>query len=273
MKFRSGLLSLVAVLSAGLLVSSAQARTVCTAMADAKTGKVFLQEGQCAERVTPASTFKIAISLMGYDAGFLKDEHTPTLPYREGYVDWGGAAWTQPTDPTRWLEYSVVWFSQQVTHALGPVRFARYAKDFNYGNADVSGDPGKDNGLERSWIGSSLKISPLEQIAFLTKFVNRQLPVSTTAFDMTSRIVQTTVLSNGWTVHGKTGMAYPRQADGTSDEAHAYGWFVGWAVKDGNTVVFARLIQEDQHESVTAGVRAREAFLNALPSLLATRHD
>ncbi len=63
-----------------------------------------MQEGDCATRVTPASTFKIAISLMGFDSGFLKDAHTPTLPYREGYVDWGGAEWLKPTDPTRWIK-------------------------------------------------------------------------------------------------------------------------------------------------------------------------
>ncbi|MGF6598683.1 beta-lactamase class D [Paraburkholderia sp. GAS448] len=252
----------------GLAASAAEARTVCTAIADAKTGKILLQQGNCTERVTPASTFKIAISLMGYDSGFLKDEHTPTLPYREGYVDWGGEAWKQPTDPTRWLKYSVVWFSQQVTHALGSERFAQYAKKFNYGNADVSGDPGKHNGLDRSWIASSLKISPLEQIAFLQKFVDRQLPVSPTAFDMTNRIVESTTLPDDWTVHGKTGMAYPREPDGTFDEAHPHGWFVGWATKGDDTLVFARLIQDDKKESGTAGVRARDAFLNELPSLV-----
>ncbi|HZZ13570.1 MAG TPA: class D beta-lactamase [Paraburkholderia sp.] len=256
---------------------AAHARTICTVVADAKSARVLLQQGNCTERVTPASTFKIAISLMGYDAGFLKDEHTPTLPYREGYVDWGGQAWKQPTDPTRWLKYSVVWYSQQVTHALGEARFAQYAKTFHYGNADVTGDPGEHNGLERAWIGSSLKISPLEQVRFLETFLNRELPVSPVAFDMTRRIVETTPLANGWTVHGKTGMAYPRGADGTQDQRHPYGWFVGWATKDGDaarstqdssTLVFARLIQDDKKEVGTAGVRAKDALLRELPSLV-----
>jgi beta-lactamase class D len=264
MYLRRTILSLFSVLA----VSAAHATTVCTAIADAKTGKILMQRGNCTERVTPASTFKIAISLMGYDAGFLKDEHTPTLPYREGYYDWGGDAWRQPTDPTRWLKYSVVWFSQQVTHALGPERFAQYAKEFSYGNADVSGDPRKHNGLDRSWIASSLKISPLEQITFLEKFINGQLPVSPIAFEMTKRIVESNTLSDGWTVHGKTGMAYPRKPDGTFDEDHPHGWFVGWATKGDDTLVFARLIQDGRKESGTAGVRARDAFLNELPSLV-----
>ena len=74
----------LAALSAFLGTAPAQAATICTAMADAKAGTVLLQEGNCIDRVTPASTFKIALSLMGYDAGFLKDEHKPVLPYRQG---------------------------------------------------------------------------------------------------------------------------------------------------------------------------------------------
>jgi beta-lactamase class D len=257
-----------ACMATGLAVSAAQARTVCTAIADATTGKLLLQQGDCGSRVTPASTFKIALGLMGYDSGFLKDEHSPTLPYRNGYADWGGAAWRQPTDPTRWIKYSVVWFSQQITHTLGEDRLHRYAVDFGYGNADFSGDLGRNNGLDRSWIDSSLKISPLEEVTFLVKLVNRQLPVAQHAFDMTTRITEVAQLPSGWNVHGKTGTAYPRYADGTFDAARGHGWFVGWATKSGHTVTFARLIQDETKQADSAGVRARDSFLAELPALV-----
>ena len=80
---------------AGLASSTVYARTICTVVADASTRQILVQQGDCSSRVTPASTFKIAISLMGFDSGFLKDAHAPRLPYRDGYVDWGGAAWRQ----------------------------------------------------------------------------------------------------------------------------------------------------------------------------------
>jgi beta-lactamase class D len=270
MKFMYWRCMALSLMTAGL-AASAQAKTVCTVISDAGTGHVVMQEGHCLERVTPASTFKIAISLMGFDAGILKDAHSPTLPYRDGYPDWGGDAWRQPTDPARWMTYSVVWFSQQVTHALGEVRLQKYAKEFGYGNADVSGDPGKNNGLDRSWISSSLTISPMEQIAFLRKLVNRELPVSSHSVDMTNQITQVTKLPGGWDIHGKTGTAFPHHADGSNDEAHAHGWFVGWMTKDSHTLVFARLIQDERKESGTAGIRARDAFLKELPALFAKK--
>ena len=253
------------------LGSTAQARTICTAVADATTGEFLVQRGNCKQRVTPASTFKLALSVMAFDNGFLTDAHTPTLAFQPGYPDWGGEPWRQPTDATRWLHYSVVWFSQQIARSLGEARLHQYATDFGYGNADFSGDPGKHNGLERAWIASSLKISPLEQLAFLRKLVNRQLPVSPRALDMTLVIVETIPAAGGWTVQGKTGMAYPRLPNGEFDMAHPYGWFVGWAKQGARTVVFARLIQDDKPEPGTAGVRARDALLAKLPRLAEAR--
>ena len=56
--------------------AASDARPICTVVADAATGQMLVQQGDCATRVTPASTFKVAISLMGFDAGVLKDAHT-----------------------------------------------------------------------------------------------------------------------------------------------------------------------------------------------------
>lgn len=250
-------------LASVLFASAASAHTVCTIVADAKSGSVLLQQGDCSTRVTPASTFKIAISLMGFDSGFLKDANTPTLSFRAGYPNWGGEAWRQPTDPSRWIKYSVVWFSQQVTQSLGMPRFAAYTKQFDYGNANVGGDARHD-GLTHAWIDSSLQISPSEQLSFLRKVVNRTLPVSAHAFDMTEAITDVAQLPNGWDIHGKTGTGFPAKADGSDDKAHGWGWFVGWARKNGKTVVFARLVQNDaeQKQGISMGLLARDSFLS-----------
>ncbi|WP_047244080.1 class D beta-lactamase [Chromobacterium subtsugae] len=254
-------------LAAVCALAPAQAKTICTAVADGHSGAILLQQGDCRDRVSPASTFKIPLAVMGYDAGFLKSEHAPALPYRQGYVDWGGEAWRQDTDPTRWLKYSVVWYSQQITHRLGAEALGRYARAFGYGNADFSGDPGKNNGLERAWIGSSLKVSPLEQVAFLDNLLHDRLPASPEAQRLARSIVEQTALPGGWNVRGKTGMAYPWLRNGKQDLAHPYGWFVGWAEQGERRLIFARLIQDDGKLPGTPGVRSREAFLKELPAL------
>ncbi len=238
----------------------------CSAFADAATGKILRQEGVCDQRITPASTFKVAISLMGYDDGFLKDESSPALPFRQGYPDWI-AEWKQTTNPAGWMKHSVVWYSQQTTLALGEEKFGRYVRAFGYGNADVSGTPGKHDGLTTAWLSSSLKISPLEQLSFLQKIVRRELPVSANAYEMTRRITAMPALANGWRLNGKTGTGAPLKVDGAEDWDHPYGWFVGWATKGDRTVVFVRQVQEPRKQS-GAGPRTRDAFLPMLAAML-----
>ncbi len=237
-------------------MSTAAAAEICTVVADAQTGRLLVHRGDCSTRVTPASTFKIAISLMGYDAGFLVDEHTPALPYRAGYVDWR-ASWKQETDPDKWMHNSVVWFSQQVTLSLGMERFAAYTRRFGYGNADVAGDARHD-GLTLSWIGSSLAISPLEQVAFLRRLLHRELGVSAHAYAMTARLTAFGTIADGWDVHGKTGAA------------SGFGWYVGWATKEGRTLAFARLVRGDDGmpRDVTTGEWARNGLVAEFPALV-----
>ena len=256
-------LSLFAAALAGVFAVStpAQARDICTLIADAATRTVLHQEGDCETRVTPASTFKVALAVMAYDAGIITSAHEPKLPFKEGYADWLGAAWRQDTDPTMWMVNSTVWYSQRLAEMLGAEKLTAYAQKFGYGNADFSGDPGKHNGLERSWISSSLKISPLEQAGFVAALVDGKLPVSAAVMSGTMELVQQGGASEGWTLRGKTGSAFPRMADGNFDRARGWGWYVGWAEKGDRKLVFVRLAQDEQRQQVSGGLRARDELV------------
>ena len=246
-----------------------EAKVLCTIIAEANGDDILVQQGDgCSTRVTPASTTKIPLAVMGFDSGFLGDPHSPTLPFQEGYVDWLGDIWKQPTDPTRWLKYSVVWYSQLITHKLGQQRVEQYAADFGFGNADFSGNSGKSDGLDYAWISSSLEVSPQEQVAFIRRLINRDLPVAVDVFDKVYQSVDTWPADNGWTIHRKTGMASPRIPDDRIDREKPLGWFVGWADKDGRSVVFAKLIQDEKKEIGSTGGRARDEFLVEFSELL-----
>ena len=254
-------------LTGALQCPATQAEATCTALADAQTGRLLKREGVCDQRVTPASTFKIALSLMGYDSGYLVDEHLPALPFHEGYVDYI-PSWKATTDPTTWIKNSVVWYSQQLTEWLGEERFRHYVEAFHYGNADVSGDPARHDGLTHSWLSSSLRISPLEQLEFLHKVVTRQLPVSARAYDLTNRITAVGEFPGGWEVHGKSGNGARVNPDGTVDHTRQIGWFVGWASKGERVLVFARCIQDEEPQSESVTKRARESLLRDLPGMI-----
>lgn len=232
----------------------------CTLMLDAATGAVLVEEGRCDVRTTPASIFNIAVSLMGFDAGILQNAHSPALPFKAGYIDWQ-PSWRATTDPTSWIRNSTVWYAQQVTSRLGERRVQDYVGRFDYGNQDLTG------GVDSAWISSSLQVSPREQVAFLRKVANRELPVSAHASDMTAQLLRLPMLADGWQVYGKTGTA---SGDGAGDAGRALGWFVGWATKDGRTVVFARQNLGPRHPDRAAGPLLKEHFLRTLPGRLAT---
>lgn len=254
----------------GLVAVSAatQAAPLCTLLADAATTRVLKRAGEhCEQRFTPASTFKIPLSLMGYDSGFLTDEHLPAIPYREGAPALD-PSWKTTVDPSSWIKNSVVWYSQQITLWLGKERLQRYVTRFGYGNQDLAGNPGLNDGLTQAWLSSSLRISPLEQLAFLQKVTARQLPVSARAYEMTRRLLYVSDLPSGWSVYGKTGTGYQMRDDGTPDLTRQVGWFVGWVAKGKRTVVFVYAVGDEQTQPTRAGLRARETFLEQLPALL-----
>ena len=51
-------------------------------------GKVLKSDGDPKKPYAPMSTFKIPLSLIGFDSGILIDEMHPVWPFKEGYVDW-----------------------------------------------------------------------------------------------------------------------------------------------------------------------------------------
>lgn len=251
------ILSLIVALA---LWAPAQAKEVCTLVSDVQTGAIVFERGDCTTPVTPASTFKVPLAVMGFDAGFIKSPKEPVLEFFKGDPDWG-ANWQENTNPTQWMINSTLWYSQRIARFLGPEVLTRYARTFGYGNADFSGDEGENNGLDRAWVSSSLLISPRDQARFLLDLLKNQLPVSAQAQANARALVQPGGTVNGWAVYGKTGSAYPRRADQSFDYARGWGWYVGWAQKGQETYVVVRLNQETQRRSGSIGVIARDALL------------
>ena len=54
-----------------------RAEVVCTLIMDATSGEVVLEEGACATSATPASTFKLPLAVVAFEAGILEDGQLP----------------------------------------------------------------------------------------------------------------------------------------------------------------------------------------------------
>lgn len=237
-------------------------------MIDTATGKILHRSGACGSRFTPCSTFKIPLALMGFDAGILKDAHNPAWDYDPKVHQASRPEEKQRTDPTSFEKNSVIWFSREITGRLGAAKFKAYIDRLGYGNRDVSGNPGKNDGLTHSWLASSLRVSPDEQVALVRHMLTGQLAVSREAQRLTESILPVFQGSGGWTVHGKTGSGSMIDAAGKSIPSKPLGWFTGWADKGKRRVVFARFGAGSWMPQDKAGGPAmREAMLAEIGKL------
>jgi len=176
----------------------------------------------CRRRFSPASTFKILNSLIGLETGVIPDEHF-VIPWDSVRRDI--ASWNRDQDLASAIANSVVWYYQELARRVGVRRMAHYVDTVGYGNRDISG------GIDHFWLGSTLAISPEEQIALLRRLYEGTLPFSRRAMDIVKSIL---ILerTDRYVLRGKTGFD-------TGPGGVAIGWFVGYVERADDVYFFA----------------------------------
>lgn len=216
-------------------------------------GQVLKSEGDCATRYAPESTFKIALSLIGFDSGILKSESKPSWSLPEGTDPYINVC-KGDHDPRTWIRDSCLWYSQILTTKLGMQKFQNYVIKFSYGNMDLTG------GLTNSWVSSSLKISTEGQVDFLQKVLDRKFSLSGASYDKTKKIMFIQEMAGGWKLYGKTGNGKTVDKDGNKKDIQ-HGWFVGYIEKGDRRIVFASHIVDKEKQSTFGSFRARNDAL------------
>ncbi len=239
---------------------------------DVDTNQVLIQEGDVTTYRSPYCTFNIVLSLIGFDTTVLKNPQDPTHPFKKEYEEEYRATnttfpekWRASHNPASWMNHSCVWFSQLLTRNLGMKTLSDYVINLGYGNQNLVGDLGKNNGLTRAWIGSSLRISPLEQVRFINRLVKQQLPVSIHAHECTKAILFVEELPNGMKLYGKTGSG--DFGNGREEPELKVGWFVGYVEKENKRLTFAYLLEGVPTNGPINGMAAREELKQRLLQL------
>ncbi|MGH7599336.1 MAG: class D beta-lactamase [bacterium] len=208
---------------------------------DTKNDKYYRHnEKRCAERLSPCSTFKVPNSLIALETGVVADENF--------VIEWDSVAiprqslvspnWARDHDLRSAMQYSVVWYYQEVARRVGEENYRHYLRKINYGNQDISG------GVDRFWLASTLKISANEQIEFLKKFYRDELGFSKRATEIVKSII---VLEQAdqYTLRGKTG-AGPRE------NGKMLGWLVGYVETKDNLYFYALNMDGEIFQEVSA---------------------
>jgi len=182
---------------------------------------------------TPYSTFKIANTLIAIETGVVKNLQQKLSFNREKYTieKWWPSIWYEAPLPIRTaFQRSAVPIYQEIAMQIGEPNMQRYLNGFHYGNADIS------SGLDTFWLNGSIKISAKEQVEFLQRLFNKQLPIadSTLALFKGIMLVEET---EEYKLYAKTG-------GGGIKKGAAIGWYVGVVEKADNRYYFAVNIEE-----------------------------
>ena len=188
---------------------------------------------RCQERFSPASTFKIPNSLIGIETGIITDENF--------VIKWDGIKreikeWNQDQTLATAIKYSVVPYYQELARRVGREKFSEYLNKIDYGNKTIGGE------VDCFWLDNSLKISAEEQILFLRKFYNYELPFSKRTIDIVKNIMSEEIYSNS-KMKFKTGT--------NIRQGKFIGWLVGYVEKGNNVYFYAFNLQAGSFDDVS----------------------
>lgn len=188
------------------------------------SSQIFIKHNpdRCAERFLPASTYKIANSLIGLETGIIKDAEF-VIPW-DSIKTWN-ENWNGDHNLRTAIKYSVVPWYKELARKIGRDSSQHYLNIFDYGNKSIGEK--EDN----YWLDNSLKISADEQVAFIKKFYEYKLPVSNRSLDIVKEIIIQDSTGN-YVMRAKTGA-------GTKEDGTIIGWYVGYLETKENTYLFA----------------------------------
>lgn len=200
----------------------------------------------------PASTFKIANSLIALETGVVGD------PDRDIFK-WDGVvrsidAWNRDHTMRTAIAASAVPVYQEIARRIGAERMQKYVDLLEYGNRDIGG------GVDQFWLTGSLRIDPFQQIDFIDRLRRGALPVSKRSQELVRDILPVTS-SGDSTIRAKTGLVSAQAGK------PPLGWLVGWAEKGSAQTVFALNLDVTEPRHVADRMKLAQACLTDIGAI------
>jgi beta-lactamase class D len=172
----------------------------------------------------PASTFKIANSLIALETGVVEDPD-------KDIFKWDGVvrpieAWNKDHTMRSAIAASAVPVYQEIARRIGPERMLKFLDLFDYGNRNIGG------GIDQFWLTGELRINPVQQVDFVDRLRRGVLPVGKRSQDLVRDILPVTKVGDA-VIHAKSGLLGAERGEAS------LGWMVGWVDKGNEPTVFA----------------------------------
>jgi beta-lactamase class D len=205
---------------------------------DSKNNRIYEHNPKRnATAIAPASTFKIFNALVALETGVVPDD--------VAVLTWDGIhrdidAWNHDTNLRQAFKDSTVWFYQVLARKAGYERMQQFINKVGYGNRQI----GTAADIDRFWLQQPLQITPQEQIKFLQRLYQGDLPFSQRTINLVKDIMVREQTPD-YTLRGKTGWL-------TNTKPNV-GWFVGYLEQNKNVYFFATTL--DMYKPEDAPVR------------------
>jgi beta-lactamase class D len=201
---------------------------------------------RAARRYVPASTFKIANSLIALETGVVKDERE-IIPY--GGKPQPFKVWEKDMSMREAIAVSAVPIYQEIARRVGLERYRDWLERLGYGNRRT------DAALETFWLDGPLEISAVEQARFVAALAQQKLPVSIRSQSIVRDILRLES-SGDRALYGKTGWR--------GSITPQLGWWTGWVERGPRPVAFALNIDMASSHDAPKRVAIGKALLSTL---------
>jgi len=196
-------------------------------------------------RFVPASTFKIANTMIGLSVGAVESVDE-VLPY--GGQPQPFRSWERDMSLRDAIAVSNVTIYQELARRIGLERMQDGVTRMGYGNADIG------TRVDTFWLAGPLKISAIEQTRILARLTANDLPFPA-EFQQQAREIIRLEQDDSGTLYGKTGWENAQDP--------GVGWWVGWVQKAERTFTFALNIDIRQSSDADKRIELGKASLAA----------
>jgi beta-lactamase class D len=203
-----------------------------------------------AQPMLPASTFKILNALIALETGVVRDE-LAVLTW-DG-IERPGPGWNRDLNLKEAMRLSAVWFYQVLARRIGHGRMQEWVSRVGYGNQKIGGPAD----IDRFWLEGALRITPEQQVQFLRRLYQNELPFSARTMAIVKEMMVLEQTPN-YTLRGKTGWA------GFGAQGPQVGWLVGYLEQGGSVYIFATNVDIQKPEDARARMALTRRCLGEL---------
>ena len=204
---------------------------------------------RAAEQFIPASTFKIANSLIGLETGVVTSVDE-ILPY-------GGKpqflkSWENDMGLRDAIKISNVPIYQELARRIGLERMQNMVSKLGYGDQNIG------NIVDQFWLEGPLKISAAQQVKFIAKLIKGELQIAEKHQNSVREILRLEHTEK-YSLYVKSGWTTAPDPD--------IGWWVGWITQGDQNYAFALNIDTHNMDDVAKRETLTRAVLKSLKLL------